>query len=242
MRRRAPRYQRSHFHPHTRVGCDAPNWLRRPKCGKFRSAPPRVGDDASLHHRALALEISIHAPAWGTTRHPGSRQSAGFHFDPHPRAGNRRRHKTHTPAPCFDLPLPQKETSPGDAHTGSLGILTYPPAGDRNSEKASAAGKKSSSPQPGENCPAHRRPRPHPSRFARPSPRRSETMDAQIARTADRSFDPPRAGESPPSRSSVSPGCHFDPPARRAAAVDISIHVPPGRPPTPSSPGACGAT
>ena len=39
LRRRAPRYQRSHFHPHTRVGCDAPNWLRRPKCGKFRSAP-----------------------------------------------------------------------------------------------------------------------------------------------------------------------------------------------------------
>lgn len=58
-----------------------------PQVRQISIRPPLVGDDASLHHRALALEISIHAPRGGRPAIQGVGNQQDFISIPTPARG-----------------------------------------------------------------------------------------------------------------------------------------------------------
>ena len=198
MRRRAPRYQRSHFHPHTRVGCDAPNQLRRPKCGKFRSPPPR-GESSKAQDPHPGTIFRFAPPAEGDIA--GRCAHRQFRYFNLPSRGRQEQRKDFRRQQKILLPPSQERTVPHTAGPGRIpAVLPARPAEERDHGRA--------------NC-THSRP------LFRPTPRRRESPFPVIG-FAGVPFRPTR----PPGGSRG----HFDPPPL------------PGRPPTPSSPGACGAT
>ena len=56
------------FNPRTRVGCDVPSAWRYPHVRMFQSTHPRGVRPVGTLTAFEAVQVSIHAPAWGATR------------------------------------------------------------------------------------------------------------------------------------------------------------------------------